>query len=82
MEILDKLPQEGYIIQMPYDPEVGSVILISIIPYSDFDRECIARYKDGIVLVKHRLPEEDDYNFKMRLEEIIKKLRSQRGLSN
>lgn len=77
-----QLPQYGYIIEMLYAPAVGCVVIISIIPYTEFDNDCIAQHKaiGGILTVKRRLPHKDDFDFKSRLEEVIKKIRQQRGL--
>ncbi|MBU4421990.1 hypothetical protein KKB41_03490 [Patescibacteria group bacterium] len=72
---VSSLPNRGYIIEMPYDEKVGAPVFVSVIPYTQFDIDFIERYKNGITLVKTRMPGEDDFNFKMRLEAIIDKLR-------
>jgi hypothetical protein len=77
---LTQLPKEGYIVEFPYDPEVDTIVIVSIIPYTSMDWDCITRHKDGILAIKQRMSAEDDYSFKMRLEDIIQKIRRQRGL--
>ena len=69
------LPNRGYIIEMPYDEAVGSQVFVSIIPYSQNDKDFIEKHKSRICVVKTRIPDEDDFAFKMRLEEIINRLR-------
>ena len=71
---------EGYIIQMPYDEEIGSSVVVSVVPRNDFDENFVekARKEKRILAVKTQLPKEDETDFRLRLDILAEKIRLQR----
>lgn len=61
----------GYIIMLPYDEEVDTLIIVSAIAQNDFECEFISKYRENIIHIESRQDDEDLVAFKMRLEEIV-----------
>lgn len=61
---------KGYIIRI-------DETIVSVVPNSNFDWNFVNNNKDKILLEKYSLPEEDETDFRLRMEEIAEKIRNQ-----
>lgn len=68
----------GYIIQLPYDEAVDTLVIVSVIPQSDFACEFIEKNKDNIIHTEPREDGEDIVSFCGRLEKIVQKKRNEK----
>lgn len=51
--------------------------IVSVVPDSDFDWNFVNNNKDRVMIEKYSLPNEDEIDFRLRMEEVAEKIRRQ-----